>query len=106
MFLKPKVEHYNYDFYAGLDYAFDIRKPRGQRVVRMRRLDGTEIKASDRIRVAMSNYRSTGTGGYPMIGEAKTVYSGPDNVQDLLTDYVRRKGTVTIQENYKFQLLY
>lgn len=41
-----------------------------------------------------------------MIGEAKTVYSGPDNVQDLLTDYVRRKGTVTIQENYKFQLLY
>lgn len=106
VFLKPKVEHYNYDFYAGLDYAFDIRKPRGQRVVRMRRLDGTEIKASDRIRVAMSNYRSTGTGGYPMIGEAKTVYSGPDNVQDLLTDYVRRKGTVTIQENYKFQLLY
>ena len=30
VFLQPKVEHYNYDFYAGLDYAFDITRPVGE----------------------------------------------------------------------------
>ena len=43
-FLKPKIEHYNYDFYAGIDYAFDLRRPLGDRVVRLLRLDGTPSK--------------------------------------------------------------
>ncbi len=29
-FLLPKVEHYNYDFYAGLSYTFDLRRPCGE----------------------------------------------------------------------------
>ena len=32
-FLLPKVEHYNYDFYAGLSYTFDLRRPVGSRVI-------------------------------------------------------------------------
>ena len=29
-FLEPKVEHYNYDYYAGVSYAYDISQPVGQ----------------------------------------------------------------------------
>ncbi len=105
-FTKPKVEHYNYDVYAGLDYAFDIRKPIGERVVRLRKLDGTELKDGEVYRLALSNYRATGTGGYPMLGEAKEVYSGADNVQDLLVKYIREKKLIEIPENYKFEVLY
>lgn len=28
-FLEPKVEHYNYDIYSGIDYTIDISKPKG-----------------------------------------------------------------------------
>ena len=105
VFMKPKVEHYNYDFYAGIDYAFDLRRPVGDRVVRMRMLDGTELVPEKKYRLVTSNYRATGTGGYEMIGEAKTVYSTADNVQDLLVDYVRKHHNLSIPDNYKFEVI-
>ena len=40
-FLLPKVEHYNYDFYAGLSYTFDLRRPVGSRVIHLAKLDGS-----------------------------------------------------------------
>lgn len=106
VFMKPKVEHYNYDFYAGLDYAFDLRKPVGERVVRLRKLDGEELKEGRVYRLALSNYRATGTGGYPMLGQAREVYSGADNVQDLLVDYIRREKKIELPENFKFEVRY
>ena len=32
-FLKPKVEHYNYDYFAGISYVIDVSRPAGERVV-------------------------------------------------------------------------
>ncbi|SFG13353.1 bifunctional metallophosphatase/5'-nucleotidase [Oribacterium sp. WCC10] len=106
VFMKPKIEHYNYDFYAGLDYAFDLRRPVGDRVVRMRKLDGSELVSGEKYRLVTSNYRSTGTGGYEMIGKAKTVYSGADNVQDLLVDYIRKHPKLSIPDNYRFEIIF
>ena len=34
-FLEPKVEHYNYDYYMGVSYTYDISRPVGQRVAAM-----------------------------------------------------------------------
>ena len=42
-FLLPKVEHYNYDFYAGLSYTFDLRRPVGSRVIHLAKLDGSPL---------------------------------------------------------------
>ena len=36
-FLRPKVEHYNYDFFSGMDYVIDLRRPEGSRVAALRR---------------------------------------------------------------------
>ncbi|SEA46255.1 2',3'-cyclic-nucleotide 2'-phosphodiesterase / 3'-nucleotidase [Oribacterium sp. KHPX15] len=106
VFMKPKIEHYNYDFYAGLDYAFDLRKPVGSRVVRLRKLDGTPLKEGETYRLVTSNYRATGTGGYEMIGNAKAVYEDPDNVQDLLVEYIRKHPKLTVPDNYRFEVIY
>ena len=106
VFMKPKIEHYNYDFYAGLDYAFDLRRPVGDRVVRMRMLDGSELIPGKKYKLITSNYRATGTGGYDMIGKARTLFSTADNVQDLLVDYVRRHPKLEIPDNYKFEVIY
>lgn len=65
-FLLPKVEHYNYDFYAGLAYTFDLRRPVGRRVVRLAKLDGSPLGGGT-FRLCTSNYRATGTGGYDVL---------------------------------------
>ena len=94
IFLQPKIEHYNYDFYAGLEYVLDITKPLGERVTLLRKLDGTELEDNKTYTLVTSNYRATGTGGYACIGNSKTVKSFPDEMPDLLIDYLRRNSPV------------
>ncbi len=104
-FLKPKVEHYNYDFYANLDYAFDLNRPVGDRVVRLRKLDGTELSDTETYTLVTSNYRATGTGGYKCIGDCKTIRSTTDEMPDLLIDFIRRHTPVPEIVNSKFNCL-
>ncbi len=104
-FLKPKIEHYNYDIYAGLDYAFDLTRPYGSRVVRLRRPDGTELRDGEIYTLVTSDYRATGTGGYAALGACKTVYSGADNMQDMIVDYIREHEELRIPENNRFEVI-
>jgi len=87
-FLKPKVEHYNYDYYAGVHYVFDCARPRGSRVVELN-VDGRPVADTDTFTACLSSYRASGTGGYecyvgcPVLGEIGTEMS------DLLLDFFR-----------------
>ena len=94
IFLQPKIEHYNYDFYAGLEYVLDITKPLGERVTLLRKLDGTELEDDKTYTLVTSNYRATGTGGYACIGNSKTLKSFADEMPDLLIDYLRKNSPV------------
>ena len=102
VFLQPKVEHYNYDYYAGLEYEFDLTRPVGDRVVTMRKLDGTELADDQQYTLVTSNYRATGTGGYECIGNSPTVKSYSDEMPDLLIDFIRRNSPVGEIVNSKF----
>ncbi|MDO4321836.1 MAG: bifunctional UDP-sugar hydrolase/5'-nucleotidase [Lachnospiraceae bacterium] len=91
-FLKPKVEHYNYDFYAGLDYEFDLTRPVGQRVVKMVRPDGSPLLPDRKYRLVTSNYRATGTGGYEALGRCRVLWRGAAEVPELIASYIRRNS--------------
>ena len=94
VFLQPKVEHYNYDFYANLWYEFDLTKPVGERVVVLKKLDGTELEDDKEYTLVTSNYRATGTGGYECIGNAPLVRSYSEEMPDILIDYIRENSPV------------
>ena len=85
-FLEPKVEHYNYDYYAGVSYAYDISQPVGQRVIRMT-VAGKPVAPDDVFTICLNSYRASGTGGYdcyvgcPMVREIGTEMS------DLILEY-------------------
>ena len=104
-FLKPKVEHYNYDFYAGLAYTFDLRRPIGRRVVRLTRLDGMPLE-SKIYTLCVSNYRATGTGGYPMLRACRVLRTRADDVTDLLCRYLRAHDPLQIPHNSDMQVLF
>lgn len=105
-FLKPKVEHYNYDFYAGLDYEFDLRRPVGDRVVKMVMLDGTELSDTKTYTLVTSNYRATGTGGYKAIGESRVIRNSTEEMPDLLQDYIRKNSPVGDVNNFRIKVFY
>ncbi len=104
VFLQPKVEHYNYDFYAGLEYEFDLTRPVGDRVVTLKKLDGTGIEPDESYTLALSNYRATGTGGYECIGDSPVARSYSDEMPDLLIRYIRKNSPVPETVNSRFSV--
>lgn len=94
-FLEPKVAHYNYDFFAGISYTFDLSKPVGQRVVSLRR-EGREISPDERLSLCMNNYRATGVGGYEAYLPLKRLQAINTEMSELLLDYLAASDRVTV----------
>ncbi|MCI5772023.1 MAG: bifunctional metallophosphatase/5'-nucleotidase [Clostridiales bacterium] len=92
-FLKPKVEHYNYDYFSGVDYTFDLSRPQGERVTEMR-INGRSVGMDDRVQVCVNNYRASGTGGYSMVREAPVVREIQTDVSELIVDYMEKHPSI------------
>jgi len=96
-FLEPKVENYNYDYFLGISYTFDIKKPFGSRVTRLL-FKGKELNGR-KLKLCLNNYRASGTGGYDVYKDIKVIEEIGLDVEDIAIDYVmRRKGTLKWQK--------
>lgn len=104
-FLLPKVEHYNYDFYAGLAYTFDLRRPVGSRVVRLTKLDGSPLE-NGKFRLCTSNYRATGTGGYDALRKCPVLWRGGVEMPDLTARYIQTHSPVPQLHNVDMQVIW
>ena len=104
-FLLPKVEHYNYDFYAGLAYTFDLRRPVGSRVVRLTKLDGSPLGGGT-FRLCTSNYRATGTGGYEILRECPVLWRGGTEMPDLTARYIQAHSPMPQLHNVEMRVIW
>lgn len=93
-FMTPKVELYNYDFYSGINYTFDLTQPVGQRVTELR-YHGRPIKADQLLDVTMNQYRGNGGGDYPMFNATKIIREVNTEMATLLQAYLEQHPTVT-----------
>ncbi len=90
-FLEPKVEHYNYDYYAGVRYVFDISRPVGQRVTELT-VGGRPVGEDDRFTICLNSYRASGTGGYDCYVGCPVVREIGTEMSDLILDYFKLHG--------------
>ena len=104
-FLLPKVEHYNYDFYAGLAYTFDLRRPVGSRVVRLTKLDGSPL-GDGTFRLCTSNYRATGTGGYEILRKCPVLWRGGVEMPDLTARYIQTHSPMPQLHNVEMRVIW
>ena len=94
-FLRPKVQHYNYDRFSGLDYVIDTTKPVGARVTSMK-IGGREIGEEETVTVCINSYRSCGTGGYEMLLGQKVVRDIQVDVADSMIEYITNNPNITV----------
>jgi 2',3'-cyclic-nucleotide 2'-phosphodiesterase (5'-nucleotidase family) len=90
---NPSVPGYNYDVVSGVDYALDLTKPVGQRLVKLER-NGRPVAPADSFTIALNNYRASGSGGFSMLLGAPVVYDRGEGIRDLLIEDIRRRGTL------------
>lgn len=88
---NPAVPGYNFDVVSGVDYALDITRPVGERVVLLRR-DGRDVAPTDSFTLALNNYRASGAGGFTMLADAPVVYDRGEGIRELVIAEIERRG--------------
>ena len=71
-FLRPIVQHFNFDFIAGVEATIDLRRAPGERVISIR-WKGEELTEDQSLTLCMNNYRASGAGGYEAYADCETV---------------------------------
>ncbi len=104
-FLQPKVAHYNYDFFAGISYTFDLSQPVGRRVTSILH-HGRSVGLADKLTLCMNNYRATGVGGYEAYLKCPRIREINVDVSELLLDYLLKHRNVTVSSESPLTILY
>ena len=95
-FLQPKVEHYNYDFFANVEYTADLKKPALQRVSDIF-VKGKPVADTDTFTICMNNYRKTGAGGYDTYTDAPVIREIQSEMSELIIAYLEKNPTVSVE---------
>ncbi len=101
-FTTPKPQHYNYDMWEGIEYILDIRKPIGERVVKLAR-NSVPIMMDEEFDVVMNNYRAGGGGDYTMYRGKQVVKDIPLDMSELIANYILENKVIdaTVNGNWK-----
>jgi len=102
--IDPAVPGYNFDTAEGVEYALDLRRPLGDRVVDLR-FAGAPIDPARRFRVAINNYRLNGGGGYRMFRNARVIDQANQEIRELMIDWVRRNPEITATPSNNWRIL-
>ncbi|MDD3335717.1 MAG: bifunctional UDP-sugar hydrolase/5'-nucleotidase [Eubacteriales bacterium] len=100
-FLRPKEAHYNYDYFYGLEYQFDLSHPKGSRLVYLKR-KGKPIQDEDKMTLCMSNYRATGAGDFDFYLRCPRVREIQTEISELILTYFSQHPTVEVSKPEKF----
>ena len=82
-FTTPKLQMYDYDMGDGLSYTIDVSEPIGHRIKNL-----VLPAEKDSYTMVLNNYRATGGGNFQMIKNCKKLKEDPNEVLDLLYDYI------------------
>lgn len=88
---------YNFDMIAGVDYALDLTRPVGERLVSLS-FEGRPVYDGDLFTMAVNSYRAEGGGGFPGMTEDAIIQRINTSVRSLIVDYLREYETLTAPE--------
>lgn len=91
--LSDTIPGYNYDIVWGAEYAIDLNRPVGSRIVGLA-VKGRPVVDTDTFTMALNNYRQSGGGGFGMLAGAPQTYNREENIRDLLVADLQRRGTL------------
>ncbi|MCL1997232.1 MAG: bifunctional metallophosphatase/5'-nucleotidase [Turicibacter sp.] len=95
-FLMPKVSHYNYDYFAGITFHADLRKPVGGRIEKIVTTSGRTVLPSDEFKICMNQYRAHGGGGFDVYRRGKILTVGDHEITDLIIKFLKNFSPVKV----------
>lgn len=100
-FLVPKVQHYNYDTFGGLEYKIDLSRDFYDRVVYMKK-DGKNISMDDTYTIVLNNYRASNTSIYPSYEGCRVVKEINLDMSEIILDYIQKHKKIAVDEKQNY----
>ncbi|MDN2612072.1 bifunctional UDP-sugar hydrolase/5'-nucleotidase [Apilactobacillus sp. EABW-1NA] len=104
-YIFPKLKHYNYDMYEGVDYVINVAKPVGHRIEDLT-YHGKPIDDDAELKIVLNIYRAVGGGNYQMFSQDKIIKSDDRMMSQLIADYLREHKTIKAENNHNFKVIY
>lgn len=92
-FLKPKLEHYNYDYYMGVEYEIRPENPIGERITKLV-FQGKNVKEEDTFTLCLNNYRFSGAGGYQVYNECELIKEINIEMVEMIMEYFQTRANI------------
>ncbi len=103
-FLLPKEAHFNYDYFSGINYVFDLSRPAGHRVVSITR-GGQPVTDAQTFTLCMCDYRATGAGDFDFFRSCPVVQDIQTDISELILRYLETHDLVEIPSNHPLTVL-
>lgn len=113
--LNPAFPGYNFDVIDGVTYQIDITQPakydangkvvnpEASRIVNLM-YEGKPVTKDQKFVVALNNYRASGGGNFPHLSE-NVIIQAPDEVRQVVLQYMLEVGTVVPQADYNWSIV-
>lgn len=102
-YLYPKVEHYHFDFFVGLDYTIDLCAKVGKRVTRLL-YNNRIVQDTEEFTIALSDYRASGGGGFKTYQECPVIDEGAKEIVELIVEYIQSNEEIKIPNNLNYTI--
>ena len=103
-FLKPIEAHFNFDFITGIEATIDLRRRPGERVTSIR-FHGEELPEDKTLTMCLNDYRASGAGGYDFYADCEIVREQPEEISELIINYVDRHRDIVVDKTYWLNIL-
>ena len=102
-FLKPKVEHYNYDYFSNIEYCFKLNLDEKNQLEYVK-FNGRDISDDEKFTIVMNNYRASGAGGYEFFKDCRVVKEILAQMTEIIVDYFEIHKFVTVDKTKYIQV--
>ena len=101
---NPSVLGFNYDMAQGVEYEIDVSRPEGDRI-RNLHYKGRVLESSQKLRIAVNNYRAGGSGGYDMFRNANILWRSGEEVREMIIRYYTEKKQLPATADHNWRIV-
>lgn len=104
-FIRPMIQHYNFDHFYGIEVTMDLKRPVGDRVVSIL-FRGEELEENRQLKLCLNSYRASGAGGYEVYADCPLLLDQPTEIVEMIMSYVETHREITVNKQRWLKLLY
>lgn len=100
----PKVQHFNYDMWEGINYELHASEPEGSRIKGLM-VQGEPLDPAGSYEVVLNNYRAAGGGDYHMFKGKPVVREIQIDMSELLIRYIMDRGVINASCDHNWRVV-